>query len=475
MADPNGQPSKRSFEPAESANGGSPKRLRASSFNTASNASSPSAGKDSRPKVYKCSYVPCTAIFSRPCRLEEHERSHTGERPFKCSHDGCEKTFSRDYHLSRHVALSHTNRRNFVCYHRKDGMGKIDSAEVEIGTPDNGDMAVDGPQEKSDVCLKAFGTAQRLREHEKTHEKKREFTCPECGLILRKKSTLQAHIAKDHRGVKPFPCPHNDPVSNLPCTAGYNTPGKLNEHVANHHNGMRYFCTVCTVPSDTRSSAPSSIADGGMEIDGRSTTTAATDITTTSSSSLGFPTMQALLAHNKLVHPPPPKPGQRRRIHSSEPERAPRQKKLRKRANQHTKLAEQNSSITAADFLTPWPRVKCLRHHCDLLFQNEDEMGDHCSNAHGMADVEIAEALREREALAGGVFWIGGVGPGLEDYDESEDENHPFFQGGDSGGDVLNMDSHGLEALLESAQGFAMPAMPPGMIDPTLLQDLKME
>src|SRR4051812_7021772 len=46
-----------------------------------------------RPLVYKCSFTPCTASFSRPCRLSEHERSHTGERPFACQHDDCDKTF----------------------------------------------------------------------------------------------------------------------------------------------------------------------------------------------------------------------------------------------------------------------------------------------------------------------------------------------------------------------------------------------
>jgi hypothetical protein len=37
-----------------------------------------------RPRIYACTFAGCTARFSRPCRREEHERRHTGARPFVC-------------------------------------------------------------------------------------------------------------------------------------------------------------------------------------------------------------------------------------------------------------------------------------------------------------------------------------------------------------------------------------------------------
>lgn len=57
-----------------------------------------------RLKRFMCSYPGCGKCYTRPIRLEEHQRSHTGERPYKCP--DCDATFQRDSHLKAH-ARSH--------------------------------------------------------------------------------------------------------------------------------------------------------------------------------------------------------------------------------------------------------------------------------------------------------------------------------------------------------------------------------
>ena len=82
-------------------------------------------------KRYQCTFPGCTKAYRKPVRLEEHERTHTGEvrvmkgrsylnlifcpqRPFVCS--ACLKTYFRETHLQAHMR-SHLpdSSRSFAC------------------------------------------------------------------------------------------------------------------------------------------------------------------------------------------------------------------------------------------------------------------------------------------------------------------------------------------------------------------------
>lgn len=62
-----------------------------------------------RPKLsrrqtrYFCTWEGCMKSYAKPVRLEEHLRSHTGERPYECSHEGCGASYLRDTHLVAHM------------------------------------------------------------------------------------------------------------------------------------------------------------------------------------------------------------------------------------------------------------------------------------------------------------------------------------------------------------------------------------
>lgn len=77
-----------------------------------SRASTPSPSSKttaSRPKLqrrqtrYFCTWEGCLKSYAKPVRLEEHLRSHTGERPYKCSYEGCGASYLRDTHLVAHM------------------------------------------------------------------------------------------------------------------------------------------------------------------------------------------------------------------------------------------------------------------------------------------------------------------------------------------------------------------------------------
>ncbi|QDS72211.1 hypothetical protein FKW77_005331 [Venturia effusa] len=218
----------------------------------------------SRPNIYKCTFEGCNRAFNRPCRLEDHLRSHTGDRPFVCQYLDCDKTFTRDSHLARHVTSAHTNIRNFSC--------------------------------TWEGCGKAYATGQRMRNHYASHEKYKDFTCTEyapCKEVFRKKATLQAHIATVHLGAKPFPCEFVDPYTGETCKKGYNTQAKLNGHISKEHTGVKHTCSICDNATPTDSGV-------SMSYDSRGGTPAST---TVSMPAHAFVTRKLLQIHMETCHP----------------------------------------------------------------------------------------------------------------------------------------------------------------------------
>lgn len=92
--------------------------------------------KKSRPKSFLCSW--CPVSFSNNGQLRNHERIHTGERPFRCEYSNCDKTFTRNEELTRHK-LIHTKVRPHAC----------------------------------SWCDKSFGRKDHLKKHERTHERRK--------------------------------------------------------------------------------------------------------------------------------------------------------------------------------------------------------------------------------------------------------------------------------------------------------------
>ncbi|OCK74734.1 hypothetical protein K432DRAFT_409613 [Lepidopterella palustris CBS 459.81] len=207
---------------------------------------------------YHCPIENCDRSFNRPCRLAEHIRTHTNERPYVCTHAGCDKAYRRSTHLKHHLTSIHGGERKFVC----DWEG----------------------------CGKNFVTGQRMRAHRKTHdsnERKEQFRCkeyPPCNEVFRKHSTLQAHINVKHLGELPYPCNYVDEATGERCTCGFETAQNLKRHTATVHSGPRYFCNICTA------------ADEAAE--------AGNDTSSPPTNPVGFQTYPQLQAHIAEAHPP---------------------------------------------------------------------------------------------------------------------------------------------------------------------------
>ncbi|KAG2230986.1 hypothetical protein INT48_002765 [Thamnidium elegans] len=90
--------------------------------------------------AYYCQWVSCPRNqkpFLKRHKMQNHMRTHTGERPFECHIEDCEKKFSRPDSLNTHIK-THSNIRPYAC------------------TVEN--------------CAKAYFHSRSLRKHAKSHE-----------------------------------------------------------------------------------------------------------------------------------------------------------------------------------------------------------------------------------------------------------------------------------------------------------------
>lgn len=123
-------------------------------------------GEGSRDKVFSCSI--CQRTFGYKHVLQNHERTHTGEKPFECKQ--CGKRFTRDHHLKTHMRL-HTGEKPYNCTH----------------------------------CDRQFVQVANLRRHLRVHTGERPYACELCTSRFSDSNQLKAHMLI-HKGEKPFQC-----------------------------------------------------------------------------------------------------------------------------------------------------------------------------------------------------------------------------------------------------------------------------
>lgn len=115
---------------------------------------SPTSTQTKPTKTFTCQT--CNRSFGYKHVLQNHERTHTGEKPFVCG--TCDKRFTRDHHLKTHMRL-HTGEKPYHC----------------------------------DYCDRQFVQVANLRRHLRVHTGDKPYACTKCDARFSDSNQLKAH------------------------------------------------------------------------------------------------------------------------------------------------------------------------------------------------------------------------------------------------------------------------------------------
>ena len=138
----------------------------------------------------------CCKKFSHFSTLQNHVRTHTGDKPFQCKF--CSRRFAQSGVLKAHLR-THTGDKPFVCMYCGKMFAQSTTLKNHLRTHTGQKPYV------CHCCGKCFSQPSTLRKHELSHTKERPYSCKFCGKAFAQQSTLTNHM-RSHTGQRPYKC-----------------------------------------------------------------------------------------------------------------------------------------------------------------------------------------------------------------------------------------------------------------------------
>uniref|UniRef100_A0AAR2KRZ1 C2H2-type domain-containing protein n=1 Tax=Pygocentrus nattereri TaxID=42514 RepID=A0AAR2KRZ1_PYGNA len=161
-------------------------------------------------KPYHCKF--CNKTFDRKGHVQDHEKIHTGEKPYSCAK--CGKRFIWLNQVKLHIQNYHPEETGIIIKKStKQGILKI-AHQSENKYP-------------CEVCGKNYSSQHVLRNHLRVHTGERPFKCKFCAKTFTQKSHMLEH-ERIHTGEQKYSCSE--------CGLSFIWLRQAKAHVQNHHD-----------------------------------------------------------------------------------------------------------------------------------------------------------------------------------------------------------------------------------------------